>query len=285
MTYLALNFRHFVNGVAMRHGEVSRQMFADTPIDAITNGVHAETWVSRPFAALFDRHIPGWRRDNFNLRYASRIPEHDVWAAHLRSPSRGCSRSCNASESQPFDPGRSRIGFARRATAYKRADLLVQRPRSAARGAGARRALQIVFAGKAHPHDEEGKGVIERVFRRGTRCGRRSRSSTSRTTTCESPRVLTAGVRPLAQHAAAAARSVRHQRHEGRAQRRAEPERARRMVARGARRGRHRLGDRQRRAWRRTSIRPTTPLSCPLYDTLERRSCRSSTDDREASST
>jgi len=68
MTYLALNFSHYVNGVAMRHGEVSRQMFGGYDIDSITNGVHAATWVSPPFAMLFDRRIPGWRRDNFSLR-------------------------------------------------------------------------------------------------------------------------------------------------------------------------------------------------------------------------
>ena len=61
MTYLALNLSHYVNGVARKHGEVSRHMFADYVIDSITNGVHAATWVAEPFQMLFDRHIPGWR--------------------------------------------------------------------------------------------------------------------------------------------------------------------------------------------------------------------------------
>jgi starch phosphorylase len=59
LTYLALNVSHYVNGVAMRHGEVSRRMFGGYTIDAITNGVHAERWTSEPFRTLFDRHIPG----------------------------------------------------------------------------------------------------------------------------------------------------------------------------------------------------------------------------------
>lgn len=68
MTYLALSLSHYVNGVAKRHGEVSRHMFADYKIDAITNGVHAATWTAEAFHVLFDRHIPGWREDNFMLR-------------------------------------------------------------------------------------------------------------------------------------------------------------------------------------------------------------------------
>jgi glycogen phosphorylase len=162
MTYLALTFSHYVNGVAMRHGEVSRRMFNGYVIDAITNGVHAATWVSPPFAALFDRLIPGWRRDNFSLRYAVSIPGPDIWDAHAAAKQRLID-FVNCAQSTPFDPSVLTIGFARRATAYKRADLVVSdldRLRAVATLAGR---LQLVFAGKAHPHDEEGKRVIERV--------------------------------------------------------------------------------------------------------------------------
>jgi starch phosphorylase len=164
MTYLALNFSHYVNGVAMRHGEVSRRMFGGHEIDTITNGVHAATWVSPSFASLFDRHVPGWRRDNFSLRYAVSIPKHDVWDAHAGAKLR-LLELVNQSQSPPFDPPVLTLGFARRASAYKRADLIVSdldRLRAVAALAGR---LQIVFAGKAHPHDEEGKRVIERIFR------------------------------------------------------------------------------------------------------------------------
>jgi starch phosphorylase len=162
MTYLALSFSHYVNGVAMRHGEVSRRMFNGYVIDAITNGVHAATWVSPSFAALFDRLIPGWRRDNFSLRYAVSIPPHDVWDAHVAAKQRLIDL-VNRAQSTPFDPAVLTVGFARRAAAYKRADLVVSdfdRLRSVAKRAGR---LQLVFAGKAHPGDEEGKRVIERV--------------------------------------------------------------------------------------------------------------------------
>ena len=164
LTYLALNFSHYVNGVAMRHGEVSRRMFGGYAIDAITNGVHAETWTSEPFRAIFDRRISGWRRDNFSLRYARSIPRHEIWDAHVAAKLR-LLELVNRGQSPPLDPAVLTIGFARRASAYKRADLLVadvERLKTIAARAGR---VQIVYAGKAHPRDEEGKRVIERVFR------------------------------------------------------------------------------------------------------------------------
>jgi len=82
MTHLALNTSRYINGVAKRHGEVSRLMFAGYQIDAITNGVHVATWASKPFQELYDRHIPDWRQDNFSLRYAESIPKDEVWKAH-----------------------------------------------------------------------------------------------------------------------------------------------------------------------------------------------------------
>lgn len=163
MTYLGLSFSHYVNGVAMRHGEVSRQMFGGRDVDAITNGVHAATWVSPPFAALYDRRIPSWRRDNFGLRYAVGLPRHEVWDAHAAAKV-GLLELVNRSQGVAFDPSVFTIGFARRASAYKRADLLLSDPaRLRALVARAGR-LQVVFAGKAHPRDEDGKRVIQRIF-------------------------------------------------------------------------------------------------------------------------
>jgi starch phosphorylase len=163
MTYLALSLSHYVNGVAMRHGEASRQMFGGYDIDAITNGVHAGTWVSPPFARLYDRHIPAWRRDNFSLRYAVSIPLHEIWEAHVEAKLR-LLELVNRSQSPAFDPAVLTVGFGRRATAYKRANLIMSdldRLRAVASTAGR---LQLVFAGKAHPRDEEGKRVIEALF-------------------------------------------------------------------------------------------------------------------------
>jgi starch phosphorylase len=172
LTYLALNFSHYVNGVAMRHGEVSRAMFGGYTIDAITNGVHAATWTADEFHALFDRHIPSWRRDNFSLRYALSIPGEEIWPAHTGAKRRLLDRIATDMGSR-FDANVFTIGFARRATEYKRADLLfhdVERLKRVATAAGS---LQIVYAGKAHPRDEAGKQMIERIFKARNAVGSR----------------------------------------------------------------------------------------------------------------
>ena len=82
LTLVALELSHYVNGVTRRHGEVSRSMFPGYPIGSITNGVHSTTWTAPPFAALYDRYIPDWRRDSFSLRYALGIPVTAIQSAH-----------------------------------------------------------------------------------------------------------------------------------------------------------------------------------------------------------
>ncbi len=164
MTYLALNLSGYVNGVAKRHGEISRLMFADYAIDSITNGVHAGTWVSSPFQALFDRNIPGWREDNFSLRYAIRVPSDELWSAHFEAK-KSLLGYVNRETNAGMDHDHFTIGFARRSTAYKRGDLLfsdIDRLKRIALQAGP---LQIVYAGKAHPRDGDGKELIRRIFR------------------------------------------------------------------------------------------------------------------------
>lgn len=163
MTFLALRCSHFVNGVAMRHGEVSQGMFPNYPIRAITNGVHAQTWVSPPVGALFDQLVPGWRRDNLNLRYVIGIPLDRIRAAHLEAK-RALIDRLRAEAGADFDETVFTIGFARRATAYKRADLVfhdLDRLRWIARNSGP---FQIVMGGKAHPRDEGGKELIRRIY-------------------------------------------------------------------------------------------------------------------------
>ena len=127
MTYLALNLSHYVNGVAKKHAEVSRHMFAEYQVDAITNGVHAATWVSPAFQALFDRHIPGWREDNFSLRYALGIASPEVWQAHCAAK-RELVQCVNRETNAGLDVDVLTLGFARRAATYKRADLLFRDP-------------------------------------------------------------------------------------------------------------------------------------------------------------
>jgi starch phosphorylase len=162
MTYLALRFSHYINGVAMLHGEISHGMFPNYPVRAITNGVHAVTWTAPPFRELYDRHIPEWRRDNLYLRYAVGIPLEEIREAHARAK-RTLLEEIKKTTGVAMDEAVMTAGFARRATAYKRADLLFSNPERLkwiARHVGP---LQLVYAGKAHPQDQEGKGMIRRV--------------------------------------------------------------------------------------------------------------------------
>jgi glycogen phosphorylase len=163
MTELALRFSRYINGVSLRHGEVSRAMFPDYAIDAITNGVHAVTWTSAPFAAFYDRLIPEWRRDNCYLRYAIGIPLHEIRQAHAQAK-KELFQQVRWLTGVQLDESVFTLGFARRATAYKRADLLftdVDRLKRIAHDVGP---LQLIYAGKAHPRDEAGKAIIRRIF-------------------------------------------------------------------------------------------------------------------------
>ncbi len=164
LTYLALNLSHYVNGVAKKHQEVSRLMFAGYDIDEITNGVHAASWTSPPVQEMFDRHIPGWRQDNFSLRFAHDLPAAEISAAHARAKADLVS-VVRQQAGLALDPAVFTIGFARRATAYKRLDLLfhdLERLKGLAREKGR---IQLIFGGKAHPNDIGGKEAIQRVWR------------------------------------------------------------------------------------------------------------------------
>ncbi len=170
MTQLALRGSHYTNGVAMRHGEVSRLLFPGDKIHAITNGVHAVRWTSPAFKTLFDRYIDSWRSDNGYLRHAVGIPLDDIAAAH-RAAKDDLAVEVRRRTGVSLDTSRLTIGFARRAAEYKRGYLAlsnVERLRAIAKNAGP---LQFVFGGKAHPRDEGGKEIIRRIFEAAARLG------------------------------------------------------------------------------------------------------------------
>jgi len=163
MTHLGLSFSRYTNGVARSHEETASLMYPGYDIKSITNGVHAATWVSEPFAELFDQKIPQWRVDRNYLRQATVLPLSDISQAHERAKRRLLDE-VERRTSVRLDPSALTIGFARRAVAYKRADLLFSNPdalRQIVRDVGP---LQVIYAGKAHPQDEAGKEVIRRVF-------------------------------------------------------------------------------------------------------------------------
>lgn len=161
MTLLALNLSHYVNSVARKHMDVSHHLFPGYHFSFITNGVHSATWTCPEFAALYDNHMPGWRFDSFELRHAISIPKQEMWDAHQAAKNKLIDH-INKEFNAGFEKDAFTIGFARRATAYKRADLLF-RDIGRLREIGKGRKLQIIFGGKAHPRDTQGKELIQKI--------------------------------------------------------------------------------------------------------------------------
>ncbi len=195
MTALAMRTAGAINAVSQLHGEVTRAMFAplwpalapaDRPVCAITNGVHAPTWISTELTAVFDRYLgEAWRErtdDPAVWQGVLAIPDDELWAVrqelrgHLfhfvrerirdRWTDEGASAARVVAGGAMLDPHALTIGFARRFTGYKRPDLIFRDADRLARLVNnTRRPLQIVFAGKAHPADEAGKHHLQNVFR------------------------------------------------------------------------------------------------------------------------
>lgn len=169
MTSLALNLSGFFNGVANKHRDVTQQMFPGYQVQGVTNGVHSETWTCGELAELYDQHVPGWRSDPAALRNALSIPPDALSNAH-RSAKQRLLHAIARRTGQELSIDRLTLGFARRVTAYKRTNLSLS-DLGRLREIAAKQPLQLVFAGKAHPHDEPGKEMIRRVFAAAGRLG------------------------------------------------------------------------------------------------------------------
>lgn len=160
MTLLAMNLSMYINGVAKKHGEVSKGLFPGYEIKAITNGVHTFTWTSESFSRLYDRYFPGWANEPEIFVRVDKVPEAEIWDAHMAEKKKLVDH-VNRTTGAGLDPETLTIGFARRATAYKRANLLfhdIDRLRKICSGK-----VQLIYAGKAHPKDMDGKRNIEMV--------------------------------------------------------------------------------------------------------------------------
>jgi starch phosphorylase len=161
MTLLALNLSEFINGVAKKHSEVSRNLFPGYEINAITNGVHSYTWTCDSFKKLYDKYLPGWANEPELFVRVDRIPKKEIWEMHLEAK-KGLLDFVKEKTGIEMDLDILTIGFARRATAYKRADLIFSDVKRLEK-IGTNK-IQIIFAGKAHPKDEMGKKLIEKIF-------------------------------------------------------------------------------------------------------------------------
>ena len=161
MTLLGFNLSKYINGVAKKHGAVSKNMFPGYRINAITNGVHSYTWTSESLKKVYDKYLPGWANEPELFVRVGVIPDEELWAAHFEAK-RKLIDYVKSVAHVDLDYDKFTIGFARRATAYKRADLLFYDIDRLERiGTGK---IQIIYAGKAHPKDTEGKQLIERIF-------------------------------------------------------------------------------------------------------------------------
>ncbi|MCK9555621.1 alpha-glucan family phosphorylase [bacterium] len=164
MTYLALKCSEFYNAVSKKHRDISLEMFPGFDIHAITNGVHSLTWTSEPFKKLYDKYLPDWKLDPFTyLREAFEFPSEELWSAHMEAKKEFLDY-VNKKNNSKMKPEVFTIGFARRATGYKRADLILSDSRRLVEIAEKAGPIQIVFSGKAHPKDQTGKDNIKRIF-------------------------------------------------------------------------------------------------------------------------
>lgn len=193
MTVLALKLANISNGVSKLHGVVSRKMWKDlwpelppneVPITSITNGVHTQSWLAPEIAGLYDRYLGiQWeaRPTDFAIwKRVEHIPDAELWRTHERCRERlvamarsrlmatlkrrGSPPSEIAAAEEVLDPEALTIGFARRFATYKRGDLIFRNPdRIAALLNNKDRPVQFIFAGKAHPRDNGGKELIQRV--------------------------------------------------------------------------------------------------------------------------
>jgi starch phosphorylase len=196
MTALALRTAGAVNGVSQLHGEVTKQMwqsvwpttpYAELPVKSLTNGVHVPTWISSEMARLFEKYLgPDWLDHHDDPAFVDlvlQIPDAELWAARqalrdflfnfvrerarLRWTTENVSATRVVAAGTMFDQNTLTIGFARRFTGYKRPELIFTDADRLARICTAPgRAVQFVFAGKAHPADEGGKHHLQRIYKR-----------------------------------------------------------------------------------------------------------------------
>lgn len=160
MTELGLYFSRSANGVSKLHGEVAREQFPWSDIGHITNGVHHSYWVGSPFKKLFDRYLPEWRSKPERLMDVNKIPDDEIWEAHI-TRKKYLLGYASSQVQKGLDRDTLTIGFARRVATYKRAQLLFQdMERLLEIGQGK---IQVVYSGKAHPNDAEGKDIIRQI--------------------------------------------------------------------------------------------------------------------------
>jgi len=162
MTRLALNLSKYVNGVAKRHKDFSLKLFPGHHISAVTNGVHSFTWTCDSIRRLYDKYLPGWANEPELLVRVDGIPDQEIWQAHMEAKEKLID-FVHKKTDVSLDRDALTLGFARRATAYKRPNLLFS-DLEKLREINSKGRMQTIFAGKAHSKDWSGKQLIEKVY-------------------------------------------------------------------------------------------------------------------------
>ena len=160
MTELGLYFSRTANGVSALHGDVAQDQFPWSNIDFITNGVHHSYWMGSPFKRVYDQYVPEWRANPECLLMIDDIADDVIWNAH-QERKQYLLGYANSQVSKALDKDTLTIGFARRAATYKRAQLLFH-DMDRLESLGAKK-IQVIFSGKAHPKDHEGKEIIRQI--------------------------------------------------------------------------------------------------------------------------
>jgi starch phosphorylase len=161
LTTISLKLSRFINGVSVKHAQVSQNLLQNPKIESITNGVHSASWTAPSFQRLYNQYIKGWDIDPVNFARAMFIPDDEIWKAHMVCKGK-LLRIVEEETGVRMDLNRLTIGFARRAAEYKRADLLFSNLKRVADICSEK--VQFVFAGKAHPKDDKGKQIILNIF-------------------------------------------------------------------------------------------------------------------------
>jgi starch phosphorylase len=193
VTQFALRASRSANGVSLRHGSVSREMWRDlwperavedVPVGHVTNGVHVPSWVGAPMRRLLDRHLEaGWQlraADPATFEAIDAIAPAELWdvrseqrrllveyvrdRSQLQRIARGEPREYVEAAAKAFDPGVLTIGFARRLATYKRLNVLLHDAQRSFALLGGERPIQLLLAGKAHPRDDDGKRLVQQLF-------------------------------------------------------------------------------------------------------------------------
>jgi starch phosphorylase len=160
MTELGLYFCRSANGVSKLHGDVAQDQFPEHQIGYITNGVYHPYWICAQIRKVYDKYLPGWKEDGNKLLEIDLVPDDELAAAHAKRK-RILLGYANAQVQKAFSRNTLTIGFARRAATYKRAHLLfkdLERLVNICQGQ-----VQFIFAGKAHPKDDQGKEIIQEI--------------------------------------------------------------------------------------------------------------------------